>query len=384
MANTIYSPSPEYPAARAVQALAPHVLRGASFDSAGVWSCLIIMKYWKTLQLMKKLQKKLFEIEVNILSINNFKDLFEKLLLLIEEKFGIPHVWISIISENDISHLLKVLESSQLLKERLNIVERDVFLNLVKDEKSPILVNTYLRPFYRLLPKNEKYFAKSLAIVPLILDGEVIGSLNLGDFSGFRFQPNMDTFFLSQISVKISICLSNVTAREKLKYLATRDSLTGLFNRREMENLLERELSRATRYGIPLSLLFIACDGFKMVNDSYGHSGGDALLQYLANQIIGIIRKDDIAFRPGGDEFVIILPNQTLKEAIKVSERLRSFFNKNPLKYQDSTIPVSFSLGIASTEDSELKTSAALLNKADKHLYEAKKQKRHTKKDIGK
>jgi diguanylate cyclase (GGDEF)-like protein len=319
--------------------------------------------------------KKLFEIEVVILSISNFKDLFEKLLLLIEEKFRIPHVWISIISGNDISDLLKALESSQLLKERLNIVKKDVFLNLIKNEKSPILVNSYLRPFYQLLPKNEKYFAKSLAIMPLVLDGNVIGSLNLGDFSGFRFQPSMDTFFLSQISVKISICLSNVIAREKLNYLATRDSLTGLFNRKEMKNILERELSRADRYDNPLSLLFIDCDDFKMVNDSYGHSCGDALLKYMADQIIGIIRRDDTASRLGGDEFVIILPNQTLKEASKVVERLNSFFNKNPLKYQDAKIPVSFSCGIASTEDPELKTPAALLNKADERLYENKKQK---------
>jgi diguanylate cyclase (GGDEF)-like protein len=324
----------------------------------------------------EEIAKKLFEIEVSILSIGDFKDLFEKLLLLIEEKFGIPHVWISIIRENDISHLLEALESSQLLKERLNIVERTVFLDLVKDKKTPILVNAYLRPFYRLLPKNEKYFAKSLAIVPLILDGEVIGSLNLGDFSGFRFQPNMDTFFLSQISVKISICLSNVIAREKLNYLATRDALTGLFNRREMENLLGQELSRATRYGTPLSLLFIDCDDFKMVNDSYGHSCGDALLQHIANQIIGIIRKDDIAFRPAGDEFVIILPNQTSNEAMKVSERLRRFFNKNPLQYQNSIIPVSLSCGIASTEDPKIKTPEDLLKKADEHLYEAKRQKK--------
>lgn len=324
----------------------------------------------------EEIAKKLFEIEVSILSIGNFKDLFEKLLLLIEEKFGIPHVWISIISENNISHLIEALESSQLLKERLNIVERTVFLNLVKDEKTPMLVNAYLRPFYRLLPKNEKYFAKSLAIVPLVLDGELIGSLNLGDFSGFRFQPNMDTFFLSQLAVKISVCLSNVIAREKLKYLATRDALTGLFNRREMENILEREFSRATRYGTPLSLLFIDCDDFKMVNDSYGHSCGDALLQYIADKMMGMIRRDDIAFRLAGDEFVIILPNQTSKEAMKVSERLRSFFQKNPMKFNDTIIPISFSWGIASSEDPEVMSPVALLNKADKHLYEVKKQKK--------
>jgi diguanylate cyclase (GGDEF)-like protein len=323
----------------------------------------------------EEIAKKLFEIETVILSIGNFKDLFEKLLLLIEEKFGIPHVWLSIISGSDISHLLKALESSPLLKERLNIVQRDVFLNLNKNEKAPMLVNTYLRPFYQLLPKNEKYFAKSLAIVPLFLDGEVIGSLNLGDFSGFRFQPNMDTFFLSQISVKISICLSNVIARERLKHRAARDSLTGLYNQKEMKIILERELSRAHRYNIPLSLLLIDGNDMEKVNDSYGHGCGDALLKYIADHIIEIIRREDTASRPGVDKFVIILPHQTLKETTQVLKRLHSFFHNNPLKCNDTTIPFSFSWGIASTEDPELKTPPALLNKAYEHLDENKKHK---------
>ena len=323
----------------------------------------------------EEIAKKFFEIEVSILSIGNFKDLFEKLLLLIEEKFEIPHVWISIINENDVSHLIKALESSHVLKERLNLVERSVFLELIEDERTPTLVNENLSPFYRLLPENKKYFVKSLAVSPLVLDGDVIGSLNLGDFSGFRFQPNMDTFFLSQLAVKTSICLSNVTARERLKFLATRDPLTRLLNRREMEDMLEREFSRATRYDNPLALLFIDCDDFKMINDSYGHNCGDAILQYVADQILKIIRKDDIAFRFAGDEFVIMLPNQTSNEALNVSERLQSFFQQHPMKFGENSIPVSISSGIASTEDPEVKSSDTLLNKADKRLYEAKKQK---------
>ena len=323
----------------------------------------------------EEIAKKFFEIEVSILSVCNFRDLFEKLLLLIEEKFGIPHVWISIISENDVSHLIKALESSHVLKERLNLVKKSVFLDLIEDEGTPTLVNENLSPFYRLLPENKKYFAKSLAVVPLVLDGDLIGSLNLGDYSGFRFQPNIDTFVLSQLSVKISICLSNVAAREKLMYLATRDPLTRLFNRREMEDMLTREFSRSTRYGTHLALLFIDCDDFKMVNDSYGHNCGDSLLQYVADQIMKIIRRDDVAFRFAGDEFVIILPNQTSKEALKVSERLQSFFQQHSMKFGENSIPVSISSGIASTEDPEVKSPDTLLNKADERLYEAKKQK---------
>jgi len=330
----------------------------------------------ENIRLNEEIAKKLSEIEIRILSIGDFKDLFENLLLLIEEKFEIPHVWISIINENRVFYIINVLQSSQLLKERLNLIEKKAFLELVKDKENPMLINEDLKPYYRLLPGNQKYFVKSIAIAPLILDGELIGSLNLGDFSGFRFQPNMDTFFLSQLAVKISICLSNVTARESLKYLATRDPLTHLLNRREMENMLEREFSRATRYKTPLALLFIDCDDFKMVNDSHGHNCGDALLKHIADHILRLIRKEDLAFRFAGDEFVILLPNQSSKEAKKALERLQKAFKEHPLQFDDITIPVSFSSGIASTEDHEVKDAAALLKKADERLYEAKNKKK--------
>lgn len=323
----------------------------------------------------EEIAKKFFEIEAGILSVGSFRDLFATLLQLIEEKFAIPHVWITMVRENDVSHLIEALESSDVLRERLSVVKRKVFLKLTNEKGSPVLVNEDLKPFYALLPKNQKYFAKSLAVVPITLDGEVIGSLNLGDFSESRFQPDMDTFFLSELAVKISICLSNVTSRERLTFLATRDPLTGLLNRREMETTLDREFSRAVRYGTPLAVLFIDCDEFKMVNDTYGHDCGDILLKYLAEQIRAMIRKDDLAFRYAGDEFVVVLPNQTSKQALKVSERLQRFFEKNPLKFQESRIPVSISCGTASSRDPDIKNPEALLKKADERLYEAKKGK---------
>jgi diguanylate cyclase (GGDEF)-like protein len=328
----------------------------------------------------EEIAKKFFEIEASILAVGTFKDLFENLLLLIEEKFSIPHVWISIVRENDVSHLIEALESSDVLKQRLSLVKKTVFLDLINQNGSPVLVNDNLKPFYKLLPKNQKYFAKSLAVVPISFEREVIGSLNLGDFSESRFQPDMDTFFLSQLAVKLSLCLSNVTARERLTYLATRDPLTGLLNRREMENTLEREFSRAIRYGTPLAALFIDCDDFKAVNDTHGHDCGDALLKYVADHIRAMIRKDDLAFRYAGDEFVVILPNQNSTDALKVSERLQKFFETNPLEFQRSHVPLSISCGIASTRDPGIKKPEALLEKADERLYEAKKEKgsKHT------
>ncbi len=323
----------------------------------------------------EEIAKKFFEIEVGILSVGNFMDLFEKLLLLIEEKFSIPHVWITMVRESDVSHLIETLKSSDVVKGRYSVVKRKAFLRLINEKDSPVLVNENVKPFYGLLPKNQKYFARSLAVVPISLDGEVIGSLNLGDFSESRFQPDMDTFFLSQLAVKISLCISNVTARERLAFLASRDPLTGLRNRTEMETVLDEEFSRAVRYGTPLAVLFIDCDDVKAVNDTYGHDCGDALLKYLTDQTRAMIRKNDPAFRYAGDEFVLILPNQGSKEALKVSERLQRFFEKHPFKFQDALLPVSISCGISSTRDPGIKNPEALLKKADEHLYEVKKEK---------
>jgi diguanylate cyclase (GGDEF)-like protein len=322
----------------------------------------------------EEIARKFFEIEAEILSVGTFRDLFEKLLLLIEEKFSIPHAWIAIVCESDVSHLIEALESSDVLKGRYSMVKKKTFLHLVNEKDSPVLVNEHIKPFYALLPKNQKYFAKSLAVVPISFDGELIGSLNLGDFSESRFQPDMGTFFLSQLALKISLCLSNVMARERLTYLATRDPLTGLLNRREMETMLGGEFSRAVRYGTPLAVIFIALDDFKGVNDTYGHNCGDALVRYLVDEMRAMIRKNDLSFRYAKDEFVVILPNQRSKEALKVSKRLQEFFEKNPFKFQESRIDVCISCGTASTRDPGIKNPEALLEKADKRLYEAKKK----------
>ena len=320
--------------------------------------------------------KKFFEIETSILSISNYKNFFEQLFTQIEEKFAIPHVWISIINGSEVSDLIEALESSDLLKKRINLIGRKTFMGLINDGTNPILINTDLKPYYKLLPKKRKYFVKSLAIAPLVFEGTVIGSLNLGDYSSSRFQPSMDIFFLNQLSVKTSICLSNITAREKLMYLASRDPLTHLLNRREMDQILEQEFSRAQRYQKPFALLYIDCDNLKAVNDTHGHDCGDAVIKYVAATMLSVMRKEDILARVGGDEFVIILPNQDTDTAALVSTRLSSFFATHPMNFDGADMTVSISCGVASTGDAGTDSPSALLKIADERLYESKKCKK--------
>jgi len=324
----------------------------------------------------EEIAKKFFEIEVSILSILDFEGLFERLLSEIREKFGIPCVWISLIDKSEISDLIQTLAVSQDLKERLNLIDRKTFLRLTGNRTTPLLLNGDLHPFHPMLPKGQLNFIRSLAISPISLHGEIIGSLNQADFSPLRYRPGMDTQLLEQLAVKVSICLSNVIAHERLKWLAVRDPLTGLLNRRIMETVLNREFKRAKRYRSPLSLAFLDLDYFKIVNDRYGHECGDALLKYVAGQLAEITRDSDVVARYGGDEFVIILPGTHAQEARKLLQRLQQHFRDKPMHYEETVIPVSASCGVASMTDQEVADPESLLKIADTMLYNIKKNKR--------
>ncbi len=329
----------------------------------------------ETLRINEEIAQRFFEIEVSILSILNFKDLFERLLTEIRDKFGVPYVWISMIDQSEVSDLIKTLESSKILKERLNVIDKNTFLSLIENDTKPILISGDLKPYYQLLPQGQMYFIRSLAIAPLTLHGEIIGSLNQADLSRLRYRPGMDTRLLEQLALKVSICLSNVTAHEKLKWFAWRDPLTGLLNRRVMEKVLQREYKRAVRYKSPLTLAFLDLDDFKAVNDKYGHDRGDELLRYVANILEELTRESDVVARYAGDEFIVILPGIGSSDSLLLIQRLQDYFHKNPMEIEGERIPVSISFGLSSIGDVGVNDPDSLLRKADEMLYKFKEPK---------
>jgi uncharacterized protein YigA (DUF484 family) len=163
----------------------------------------------------EEIAKKINKIEKHLPSFLNAKDLFEKLLIQIQEEFSIPFVWISAVAETGFASLIQLLRSSHIIKERLNIIDRATFLNIIGESTKPVLVNNDLKPFYKLLPRKKKFFIKSIAIAPIIVNGEIIGSINLGDFSNLRYQPGMDTGLLEKLVSNVSLCLSNFITCEK-------------------------------------------------------------------------------------------------------------------------------------------------------------------------
>jgi diguanylate cyclase (GGDEF)-like protein len=320
----------------------------------------------------EEIARKFHEIEIRILSILNFADLFEVLLSEIIEKFQVPYVWISLIDSGEIPHLIHDLGNSHVLKSRMNIVGRKTFVSLVPDISPPLLVNKNLERFFPLLPQDLHLRAGSMALAPISFNGAVIGCLNQADLATQRFCPGMDTSLLERLALKVSLCLANVTAHEKLAYLAYHDPLTGLLNRRVMESILKREYIRADRYGSLLTIAFIDLNKFKAINDTLGHQAGDEILHHTAICMAQQVRGSDVVARFAGDEFVILLPETGLEMAQFFMHRIQAQLQENPLLIKGRQVRVTLSYGLATTEDSGVTGPDSLLRLADKRLYEMK------------
>jgi len=160
----------------------------------------------------------------------------------------------------------------------------------------------------------------------------------------------------------------------RLKELSVTDDLTGLHNQRHFYETVEAELERARRYGRALSLICIDLDKFKQINDELGHLEGDRVLRFIGKVIRRDLRKADQAFRYGGDEFMIILPETEVMSAEMLADRLRLRFNEyapyNNGKSQIREFDLSLSLGVTVTDGYE--TVEELINRADKAMYKAK------------
>ncbi len=210
--------------------------------------------------------------------------------------------------------------------------------------------------------------------LPLMVLGETLGVLSLIDNS---VQAGEHPPGLKQLAVTvgetIKLSLSNLKLRDDLRQQAIQDQLTGLFNRRYLDETLPRELSRAQRLQHPLCLVMIDLDGFKEFNDAFGHGSGDLLLRELGSVLRENLRKSDISCRYGGDEFVLILPDSSIGDTQQRVEQIRILLNGLQQTHtgQESVDRITLSAGIAYMPDHGI-TESELLKAADEAMYTAK------------
>lgn len=164
---------------------------------------------------------------------------------------------------------------------------------------------------------------------------------------------------------------------DSLRALATRDELTGLYNRREMDRILGEEIDRYRRYGDPVSMVILDIDHFKGINDTYGHMAGDDVLRSLSRFVDSKLRSTDRAVRYGGEELALILPKTRADEAFQVAERLRRAVEAQPFGFtlrsgQPAQVSVTISLGVAAIPG-DANNIQSLVSAADWALYQAKR-----------
>jgi len=165
--------------------------------------------------------------------------------------------------------------------------------------------------------------------------------------------------------------------REAMRKLVSVDELTGLFNFRFLKNALEREMERTRRTGLSTGLIMVDLDHFKQVNDVYGHENGNLALQTAAGIWKTNLRKIDIPCRYGGEEFVIILPNTRIRDAIHVAERLRRELAAVTIVMNTDTIRLTASFGVDEYREGESLTVDAFIHRVDLFVLAAKKEGRN-------
>jgi diguanylate cyclase (GGDEF)-like protein len=209
----------------------------------------------------------------------------------------------------------------------------------------------------------------------MLARGEVCGLLTLSaeassdENSLATLQP-----IATALADAMSLALANISLRERLRNQALRDPLTGLYNRRFLEEMLERFTLEAERRHSPLAAVMVDLDHFKRLNDQFGHATGDAVLRQVANTVLAGLRGSDVACRYGGEELALLMPDCSQTEAEAKAEQLRLAIEDFA---RDGRLPkVTASFGVAGLPEATTRTDE-LLRLADGALYQAKQQGRN-------
>jgi diguanylate cyclase (GGDEF)-like protein len=250
-------------------------------------------------------------------------------------------------------------------------------LGKVLESGQPLVVENVDNSESGPAPASRNYRTKSFISYPLTIGSRKIGLLNVTDKSNGGNFNHIDLSLLELIGPQIAVALERAEWQERatqFQLMSITDPLTGLLNRRYLEERLTEELNRSKRYSYSMSCLMIDIDDFKQYNDRNGHQAGDVALKITAHSLKAVLRSADIACRYGGEEFCILLPQTTVTEAGVIAERMRQKVTETDYPYGKSQPmgTVSISIGI-STFARHIDTAESVIAAADRALYNAKR-----------
>jgi diguanylate cyclase (GGDEF)-like protein len=237
----------------------------------------------------------------------------------------------------------------------------------------PLIVpDVYNDPrFAKRIDEMTKWKTRSIVCMPLKSRQRVLGAIQLINIGLTEMDEN-EIFFLNALCDYAAIAIENARSVEKIQELTITDDCTGLYNARHLYKTLEAEVYRSARFNYEFTVLFIDLDRFKQVNDTHGHLVGSKLLAEVGYAIKAHLRLIDYAFRYGGDEFVILLPQTGKDSATVVARRLLDFFRThNFLKDENLNLNIRASFGLASYPD-DAKSAHEIIRQADEMMYVVK------------
>ena len=248
----------------------------------------------------------------------------------------------------------------------------------VAESGKPAIVNDVTKDprFAPHVDAKTSFETRSILCAPLVSRGRTIGVLEILNKRGGVFTKT-DLELVLTLVEPCAIAIENAILFQRTEQLTITDDLTRLFNSRYLNLYLGREIKRCKRHGIPLSVIFLDLDGFKGINDQYGHLAGSGTLTEVGGILALGVRESDILARYGGDEFIVVLPETPASGALVIAERLRRAIEEHRfLEPQGIAARISASFGIATYPDHAL-SPEGLIQKADQAMYRVKEREKN-------
>ncbi|MFQ5329505.1 MAG: diguanylate cyclase [Thermodesulfobacteriota bacterium] len=293
---------------------------------------------------------------------------------------GADRCSIVLINKNDEAYIVASHESPTIRNLKIDLKKHPELKRTLVTQEPMIIEAMGSEPLlYGVRRHIQEIVNDSLLVVPILRNEEMLGTLLL------RTRRSNDSFTRDELNLceiiansachplkKAKIFEELTAEKERLKKLSVTDQLTGLYNHDFFYNRLSDEFNRAVRYKVPLSLIMIDLDNFKMINDTYGHPTGDTALREVAGLLKKAVRKTDVVARYGGEEFAVILPHTSLNGAQEEAERIREMVVSHSYASLKEIV-ISISAGVAAYPNDSVANAGDLVNLADNGLYEAKR-----------
>ncbi|MBA7466204.1 hypothetical protein ES707_01381 [subsurface metagenome] len=297
----------------------------------------------------------------------------------IRKEFDFDQVFLYSFEEAENRKLLKCIASpwavsiKGISRYNISVEETPGILSLSIKEKKPYIVEDANRDSRVEPPIINELKLKSFAVIPIVVKNEPLGALIVSQSNLKRKIIEEDFAPLLLFANQVGIAIENAKLHEETKELTRVDELTQVYNKREFQRRLPEDIELTRRYAHFLSLAMLDIDDFKHYNDTNGHLAGDMVLKQLSQILIGNLRRTDVPFRYGGEEFAVILPATSREGALIILEKVRKEIENFSFEYREKQPggKVTVSIGIA-TYPVDTKNAQDLVNCADKALYRAK------------